>query len=299
MLVAGCKANPPAMPDLAAAPADLAVSGCQPDFGKVFFVSHLAFLGSGMGFDLNGDGVIDNRLGFIAPLANPNLTSSIAAGDTIMLVSITGLSGDSLVDGEVPQIAVYLGIDADSPPNPSNNAMNGQFRIPIEQFDVSCKPARQFDQVVIKNGVLSATAKEISITVATIGTLSLENVHLTMTADPGLTGVHGRVGAVGSDCSLSLTPFPGPNPQSILDVMINQVAIQGDIDVDGDGLEVLVGDGTTIAECIDGPGPNADGGGAVIPGRNCPCDPRIADGYSEATEFDGVPAQILGVSAGQ
>jgi hypothetical protein len=44
----------------------------------------------------------------------------------------------------------------------------------------------------------------------------------------------------------------------------------------------------TIARCIDGDG-------EVIAGRECPCHPDIADGYSVAYDVELVSAIVLGV----
>ena len=61
------------------------------------------------------------------------------------------------------------------------------------------------------------------------------------------------------------------------------------MDRDGDGKEQVVGDGTTILKCIDGDG-------TEIEGSDCPCDPRITDGYSVAFAGHGVSATIIGLA---
>lgn len=74
-----------------------------------------------------------------------------------------------------------------------------------------------------------------------------------------------------------------------------------DIDLDGDGLEVMIGgaDGL-IAECYDGCTPPACPGPRVPPlspraSSSCALSPRLADGYSIAIRFGAVSAQVVGI----
>jgi hypothetical protein len=228
----------------------------------------------------------------VATLANSGLQQSIAAGTSIMLVVLAGLQGPPLVEGDMPQASMYVGLDADSPPDPSNNADNGKFLVSAEQFDVNCNPTTAFDSAVVHNGEIDATATKTDIVVGAIGTLKFVGTRQTLTptsADD--TTWQGQTGGIELACSLSITPFPGPNPASLLDVLANS-GIEPDMDMDHDGLEQIIGDGTTIKQCIDGDG-------TIIPGRNCPCDPRIADGYSGALQFTLVPATIVGIATSQ
>jgi hypothetical protein len=295
-LLAGCEPEMMAMPDLSPAPADLAPQGCMPDFGKVFFVDTLRFMPPGEGFDLNGDGKIDNQMGKVAGMANPELQNSIKLGTTIMLVSVTHLKGPPIVDGDHPAVTLLLGLDSDSPADPSNNADNGAFKVPIEQFDVNCNPTTTFDSSAVSGGIIKSASKKVDIVAGSIGTIRWTDAQLTMTpSSPGdLTHWTGVTGGIGDACSLSITPFPGPNTASLLDVLVNLVGLQPDIDRDGDGIEKIVGDlnTVTIKECVDGDG-------TVIPGRNCVCDPRIKDGYSGALGFSLVPARVVGLVMSQ
>jgi hypothetical protein len=91
-------------------------------------------------------------------------------------------------------------------------------------------------------------------------------------------------------CGLSRSLFPGPTAGTFLDVMVNGFGVQADIDRDGDGLEVVVYDPQgAITHCVDGDGVTE------IPGKDCVCDPRVADGYSVAMKGGGVRATIVGV----
>jgi hypothetical protein len=93
-------------------------------------------------------------------------------------------------------------------------------------------------------------------------------------------------------CSLSGVPFPGATGGTLLHALVNdpenRAAVSPDVDRDGDGLEQVVGDGADIVHCVDGDG-------TVIAGADCPCEPRIVDGYSVAIGFDTTTAELVGV----
>jgi hypothetical protein len=287
-LLGACGSESTTPADLAMTPADLAVAGCPLDGLRGYFVSTLAFLPDGEGFDLDGNGTIDNRLGPIGSLANSQLTQSVTAGNTTLLFGIAGLAGPPLVEGDRPEVSTFVGIDADMPIDPSNNASDGAFLISSEQFDVNCKSTAVFGESLVKNGVIESKSTESQVSVGSVGTIRFVNSRNRLTPlDAQLDTWDGVIGGIELACSLSITPYPGPNPASLLDVVVNY-GLQPDMDRDGDGLEQINGDGTTVKECIDGDG-------TVIPGRNCPCDPRIADGFSEDLRFHLVPARLVGV----
>jgi hypothetical protein len=277
-------------PDLAPAP-DLSAPGCVPEFGSGYFADRLQYLPSDQGFDLNGDGMVDNQTGILASIANQELANAIVNGRSIFVLSVRSLKGPPLVEGDTPTLAFYVAVDGDMPADPSNNAMNGAFRVHREQFDVDCQPTAAFDSKV-ESGEIRSTAKKVDTVAGGIGTLTFVDVK--MTSAPEQPGDYatwtGKIGGVVPVCTLSLSPFPGPNPSSLLDVMVNVFSIQPDIDRDGDGLEKIVGDGNNVKECVTGDG-------TVIPGRTCPCDPRMQDAYSGAFQFHLVPARIVGLVA--
>ncbi len=71
--VLGCGSEATEMPDLTAPPADLSAPLCNPELGRMYFVSSLRIVPTGEGFDLTGDGMIDNRMGVAAAFANNDL----------------------------------------------------------------------------------------------------------------------------------------------------------------------------------------------------------------------------------
>ena len=125
-----------------------------------------------------------------------------------------------------------------------------------------------------------------------IGTFRADDVRVTATFDADFQRFSGEVTGMASACTLSREAFPGSTTGTMLDVLTNVVQLGPDMDRDGDGLEQVVGDGYTVVECIDGDGTH-------IPGPDCPCDPRIADGYSVAMHSTGVRAHIVGVEVVQ
>src|SRR5262245_38712027 len=123
LLLAACDGET-TPPDMTMAPPDLAMSGCMLDPMRAYFVSETAFLPESEGFDLDGDGKPDNRLGRIGGNANPGFADSIKKGAAIILVAMEHLMGPPLVEGDKPLTTIILGVDADVPADPSNNAMN-------------------------------------------------------------------------------------------------------------------------------------------------------------------------------
>jgi len=288
-LVVGCgPGDGTGAPDLAVE-SDLAMATCAPEFGRVYFVDKLEFLPSAEGFDLTGDGTIDNSIGAFATLANPEMAKSIASGSTMLLMTLSGLKGPPLVEDDMPQLAIYVGLDADVPADPSNNAMNGAFHTSIEQFDVNCRSATTYDSSVVRMGALVSNSRKLDVVAGGIGTITfLDAQQRSVPEQPDFSAWSARAGGVVPACSFALTAFPGDNPASLIDVMVNAFNIQPDIDRDGDGLETITGDGLTIKEC-------RDGDGTIIPGLACPCDPRMRDAYSGAIAAHLVPARIVGV----
>jgi hypothetical protein len=99
----------------------------------------------------------------------------------------------------------------------------------------------------------------------------------------------GVLGGAITQCSLSRAE-PSILAYSLLHDLHRLFQLDPDIDLDGDGLETIttVDNQTDIVSCTDGDGTT------VIEGADCPCDPRMADGYSIAFELDFRGATVLG-----
>jgi hypothetical protein len=262
---------------------------CDPQFGHSYVVDKLELLEQGQGADLTGDGVPDNQLGILASLANPGWVDSITNGYSIYVFDLLGLSDPPTPTDPDVQLVFYQPLDADVPPDPTNNVSGGgEFRVPSDQFDVACRPTSVFDQTTLVDLAITASTTRWVWVSPRIGTIELSDCDLTGTVSADFEHIDAQLTGVYSVCGLSKTRFPGSTSGSLLDVLANGMGAAPDIDRDGDGIEQIVGDGTSIKECIDGDG-------TVIAGHDCPCDPRIADGYSTAFRATAITAKLVGV----
>lgn len=263
-------------------------SGCHPTFGRTFIVDTFSERAQGDGFDLNGDGKPDNALGALAAFANPRWNDAIVKGYAIYLLDLDNLAGPPLVDGSTPQISFFVGVDANNDPT-DNLGGRGTFYVPAEQFDVNCQTTAGFDHTMVTNGSITGDKSKVSVVAQGVGGLEFVHVKLVSTINSDYSRYSGTLGDISTACALSLTPS-GFNTSSLLELIVGNFSLQPDMDLDGDGLDTFTVDANGLASCTTG-------SGVVITGHDCPCDPRIADGYSSAMDFTGVPATILGLTA--
>jgi hypothetical protein len=262
---------------------------CSVAPGRTYILDRLAISGPGQGYDLTGDGQPDNAMAFLGNLANAGFQASITTGATMYMFHLSPWMADVSSAPDDLELDFYQGIDADD--DASNNVGGeGAFAVPAEQFDVSCTPTSRFQDVTLHDDTVTASRDLWSFVLPTYGTLEFEDMLLEIDLAPDMASFRGTAGAVWSYCSLARAPFPGPDPGSFLDLMVNAFASLAvpDVDRDGDGIERVIGNGETVARCIDGDG-------AEILGPSCACDPRMVDGYSIAFEGTAVPARITGV----
>lgn len=272
----------------AAPRADYSPPECQVEFGKTFVLDEVVIMPAGEGVDITGDGMPDNLLGVLAPLANPVNAADLESGAGIWLLDFVGWNGTA--DDDQSLLRFYLGVDADSPPDPSNNFDgDAQFRIFDRQLDVNCQPLTSEDGAMFAGGVATAEAEAWRFVVQSAGTIEYRSIHASFQFAETLDSFDGAFGAAWTVCNLSQiagTAFAGT---SALRTIVNNLDQPNpDLDIDGDGLEVLVGDGEDIVACIDGDG-------TELLGPECACDPRIADAYSVSVQVHAVPAEITGI----
>ena len=291
----GGAATPDASFDAAGPPDSL----CAVPAGRAAVYHQIRILPPGEGFDLDGDGAVDNEIGRLPPAvlsaAHAGIDQSLATGELVVLYLVTGWSEPPTPDD--PDVVFYglSGYDGDMPNNPANNFTGmGEFYVRLDQFDLSCRPTTQADETALAGGVLTARARRWAFQLTTgTGALTIDEVIAVTTWDPTWAASSSRIGGRMSLCSLAALPFPGDTPGTALDAFANDpsiaAAVQPDVDVDGDGLEQVIGDGVSILKCIDGDGTTE------IPGRDCPCHPSIVDAYSVGLRMDAVGARIIGV----
>ncbi len=279
-----------------AAPPDAYEGPCPVPPGVSNVLTKMRFLSSEYGFDLDGDGEIDNALGGIPQSARDSihagLDEGIAVGEWTMILHITDIDDPPPASDPEVGFTVFTGLDADTPVDPSNNYDgNGEFYIREGEFDLDCNPMNAVDDASIENHVLTATADSLSFELAQgSGTLMLMNGTYVLTYSDDYFTSTGLYGGMTTLCSMSQLPFPGDTPGSVLDAFANDLSpyISVDMDLDGDGLEEVVGDGVTVLECIDGDG-------TEILGPSCACDARIADAYSVTFSTEAIAATVVGV----
>jgi len=257
---------------------------CRPSFGTSYVLDLLEVLPAGQGSDMTGDGEPDNALSILGSFVNSGWAEAFHEGTAIFLLDFKGLDG--AVD---PAVAFFIAMDADLPPDPSNNLTgDGDFEVIPESLDVSCQPTGGFEQVELADGSVLAETSRWAFVDPWTGTIEFTDTHAIATFSDDGQEVDARVDAVWTLCGLAHSLVPGSTAGTVLDLMVKGFGMDPDIDRDGDGLERVVPTESGGIMCIDG-----DGTEITTPG--CACDDRIADGYSVAFHAHGIPAHILGV----
>jgi hypothetical protein len=261
---------------------------CAVAFGHTYVMDDVELLPAGQGIDLNGDGTIDNALGFLRPLVNPLISSSVKAGTAIYLFDLESWDGTSPDDSTIA-VAAYTGVDYDDPPDVSNDfGGQGKFDVFDSDFDVSCKPLSLSSSASLANGYLQVDTPAWRFYTPYVATVNMSHVKTQFQFSPDFSSGSGMFGASWDACSMEATYLFGPGSLTILDELLQNSA-QPDVDIDGDGLEQIVYDGSKITGCVDGDGTKIDG-------ADCVCDPRIVDGFSIGLAIHGVPATIAGIT---
>ncbi len=282
LALAGCGDGGSVPPDAGSvADAHIAPVGCTPSYQRLYILKDQHFLPIDQGRDLDGDGDVDNIIGFLSDVINPVLAGSYSP-------FVFELQGAVLPPSAQPQpivFAVAAGRDADTPRDRSNDFTGeGRFLAPLEHYDAWCRPLSRAEG--FQDG-LRLTAHNDHLEISLVGgTTESRDAHFdaTLAAD-GRSG-HLVSSGVMPVCSAAASSFPGSAVQgTILDGLAR--VIQPDIDLDGDGRERVEVENGRVARCFDGDG-------TLIEAAGCPCDPRMADGYSFASAADFVPARIVG-----
>ena len=224
---------------------------------------------------------------------NNDLQQAVLRGDICMMQHISEWSGPPTATATDIGFFLFTGSDADSPKDPSNDYTGeGEFFFRMTEFDLNCEPTTEADEASLVDRVISARRSVWQFALsAELGSMQFRDARVELTFAADFATGSGIFAGSMPLCTLAGVPFPGDLSGSVLDVLINYEIfdpVQVDMDLDGDGLEQVIGDGESVLECIDGDG-------TVIPGSNCPCHPAIVDAVSAAIGIEVVPAIVVGV----
>jgi hypothetical protein len=287
-VIVGCGGSNHPVLDGGGGEVDAGEVGCQPMFGSSYIVNQFAQSAADQGFDLDGDGTPDNAFAVVG-IGSDIWENLIMSGSAIFLYDLQGLpaAGTPVADGAALDLAFYLGVSVNADPTTYFDG-SGKFLAPASQFDVNCQTTANLDSLTVAGGTIEGHKGTLGLGVHGLGILEFTQFILRGTLSADQRTFSGRLGGVASPCGLSQLPSPG-GAGSLLGLMINTDQTQPDIDVDGNGLDQITGDGQGVASCTTGDG-------ILIPGSDCACDPRIKDGFSGAFDFSAVPATIVGIA---
>ncbi len=281
----------------------LVTDNCPDSYGPGLIAGTFDVAPTGTGFDLDGDtggdAEVDNAIGDIGglrSLVNSSLSDSLDAGTLRLLADVRDFSG---IGGDDNDLTVYAygGVDSDDPANTADDFAGDEdyyYSHGSVNLD-SCVPKAVLDGSY-SGGTLDVSAAAISFFIDSLGgflTFARARYQGMLETDTeGLRTPAATAGVLGgaiTQCSLSRAE-PSILAYSLLHDLHRLFSLNPDIDLDGDGLETIttIDNQTDIVSCTDGDGTT------VVEGADCPCDPRMADGYSIAFTIDFRGATVLG-----
>lgn len=260
--------------------------------------------------DLHIAGLAEDPHAFslLGQAVNPQLEMQIQNGTLLVALELLDLDDPSGQSDPALRVGLYNLTDSDG--DPGNNFDPDApefFRAGPGAFGMSGEPNVIFPTAAITQGALHAEGLD-SLMVPGGLPLPLRQAELDGTLNPtqdeqGIrTLTSGRLrGAVPAQL-LALAPnvtggmCPGMTMLDVLALGCGFIAVQPDVDLDGDGLERFydtmgadadagMNDGR-IDRCVDGDG-------AEVTGVDCPSDPRFADGYRLILVIHGVRGFVL------
>ena len=218
-----------------------ALSSCDlgaPDqaaFDPTVIMSALA-IKKGYGFDLNGDGDVDNFFGanqLLPGVLNSFIGPALTKGDIMLLMEYQG--ADDAVNEECLSFNFYLGLDTDDDPA-TNYTGEGHFNIDSRSFGPDGVPLVAFANAAIVDGTLFAKTDAWVLTIPyddLVISLTINNAHLQAELDGFGTITKGVLGgAVAKGTILSEVQNAGLPTEGL---NIEQMLGMPDFDVDGDG----------------------------------------------------------------
>jgi hypothetical protein len=272
-------------------------------FGPSVVVDTMGVAPASDGFDLDGDGTVDNQLAnipFGIDMINMGIQDAIDMGMILMLLEFRGVEDPTLgVDDLTMDAALYNGIDSDADPTDNfDPAFPEDFLVDPASLDPMGYPMVLFFNTSI-TGTPAAPyfyGERNSLPFVFPGFGAVQIVNPRIDGNPSADFYdysNGLLGGVLQACALDQAPNPLGTGGTMLELLLG-FGVTPDIDLSGDGLETFQlssGFPSTLVSCTDGDGtviPNLD------PPR-CACDERIEDGISMALSFHAVSANITGV----
>ena len=280
----------PAEPDAAAEEV------CQAPPGPTYLLTSLGIASADEGFDLDGDEVVDNAFGTLPFLTraavNDAYQDSLDAGEWMVGTLQDEWTDPPTADDPDTGFHILTLVDADQPNDVSNDRTGGSFYISPLFLDLDCQSTSR-TAGSIEDGLFTGQRDLLDFPLNTgTGSLEMVDMHVEAQYSEDFTTISGQVGSYVTMCALSAVPLPLPGSEggSILDYVANdeEIAQAIDGDLDGDGLEYVVGDGVGVLHCVDGDG-------TIIEGADCPCYPEIADAFSSTLRFDLLRVPTLGL----
>lgn len=133
-----------------------------PGSGAVFVMSKIQINGAeSVAVHVDGANAtyaFDNKLSFIASLANERINEGIKRGETIILMEVAGLDEGYRGDDDSVTLKFYDGIDADDPIDPENNGAPGaRFYVKPSSLDTSGAHIRSKAAARIQDGIIRST----------------------------------------------------------------------------------------------------------------------------------------------
>jgi cysteine-rich repeat protein len=273
--------------------------GCSRDCTRerAYALHSITLLPGDQGCDLDGDTTVDNAFGGLQNQTARSFYSDIVSGQGLQGATVLSLfymrqAGTSFV----------IATDVEMPPKPED-FFSGREPVVVlgDELDASGRP---------KTTLTGAPARFIWAFPWLFGTIpqpayripiDFVNGQFTATESTDANGIAHLSGRFcGARTAATWHRFANGAPSggaTVLDLMVTganflgfmSMPTQPDIDVDGDQLERFAdtdNDGN-VDLCIDG-------NGTQITGLDCPLDPRIADAYSEAFDFDAIAVVLAG-----
>lgn len=269
---------------------------CELPEGPNYLLTRLGIAQADEGFDLDGDEVVDNSFGelpFLTRLAvNAAYQDSLDAGEWMVGTLQDEWSEPPTANDPDTGFHILTLVDADVPDDVSNDRTGGSFYVSPLFLDLDCQSTSRTPGA-IEDGLFTGQRERLDFPLNTgTGSIDMVDMHIELQYGEDFTTASGQVGSYVTMCSLSAVPLPLPGSEggSVLDYIANNDGLPEliDGDLDGDGLELVVGDGESILHCVDGDG-------TIIEGADCPCYPEIADAFSATLSFDVLQVPVLGL----